>query len=120
MLSKSRIIAALAWQGYLLKGRGLVKIEPYKTPSNQVIIFAKYCGAEELEQNNHHLKKLLSSYCQLTEFIACYPKNTLGEIEIGRLEGAMPPTEHKAVMLTGLFQPGDGITISFDSSLDRM
>ncbi len=123
ILSKSPVAAALAWQGYLFKGRGLVNIRPDRTASTQLVVAHYYSleqfwatldATQQKQQMNRSVYDLLSSYSQLTEYIVCYPKNTLGELEIACVEHIEPPAEHRTLKSIGFFQSGDGLLITFD------
>lgn len=122
-LAKSPLSAAVAWQGYLQLGRGMVYIKPERTPSAQLII-THYCSLEQFwetipaPERTLHLNRsfydLLSNYCQLTEYVVCYPKNSSGELEMTCCEHLEPPAEYTILKLKGFFQSGDGLLVAFN------
>ena len=124
-LSKSPLAAAVAWQGYLLLGRGMVYIKPDRTPSTQLIL-THYCSLEQFwksiptAERTLHLNRsfydLLSSYCQLTEYVVCYPKNASAELEMTSFDHLEPPAEYTSLKSKGFFQSGDGLLITFNYS----
>lgn len=122
--AKSPIAAALAWHGYLCLGRGLVYIR-VECCSSFKLIRAEYFSQDqywsaisELEQKqpeNRAIYNLICTYYPLEEYLVCVSQVDEGA-EMLCFNHLEPPNQYRNLVELGLFQPEDGLLITFSSS----
>jgi hypothetical protein len=121
--AKSPIAAALAWHGYLCLGRGLVYIKIDWCFSLKLIcaeyFSAEQCwgaisGSEQKQLEDWAIHNLMCTYCPLKEYLVCIAQKGEGA-ELLCFDHLEPPAQYRHLVKLGLFQPEDGLLVTFSS-----